>query len=256
MSDPRAGFAAYYDLNPSYPDDVPFYLARIPSADAAVLELGCGTGRVSVPLALHCGLFVGLDHSRDMAARCRERLDEAGLGTDRARVEIADISRFHLPERFDLIVAPFRVFQSLETDEQVEGVFRGIREHLAPEGRCILNTFRPLGSAAQLVAKWAARDETESWSVPTVDGRIVCVDRRAGIRSEPLTLYPEHVYRRYRGSELVEESVLPIVMRCYYPDELLDRIRSEGFEVTAKWGGYAGQVYGDGPELVVEFGWR
>ena len=42
-------------------------------------------------------------------------------------------------------------------------------------------------------------------------------------------------------------------MRCFYPDEFLTRIEEAGFTVTAKWGGYEGQEYGSGSELVVEF---
>jgi len=51
QDDIRAEAAQYYDANPTIPDDRAFYTARLPSVDAAVLELGCGTGRVLLPLA-------------------------------------------------------------------------------------------------------------------------------------------------------------------------------------------------------------
>jgi len=41
-------------------------------------------------------------------------------------------------------------------------------------------------------------------------------------------------------------------MRCWYPDDLLGRVAAEGFAITGAWGGYAGEPYGKGPELVVE----
>ena len=41
--DIRAEAAQYYDVSPTIPDDIAFYQARLPSSDAAVLELGCGT---------------------------------------------------------------------------------------------------------------------------------------------------------------------------------------------------------------------
>ena len=44
--DIRAEAAKYYDVSPTIPDDIAFYQARLPSSDAAILELGCGTGRV------------------------------------------------------------------------------------------------------------------------------------------------------------------------------------------------------------------
>ena len=43
-------------------------------------------------------------------------------------------------------------------------------------------------------------------------------------------------------------------MRCYYPDEFEDLVRSQGFEVLDRWGGYAGEAYGQGGELILAFG--
>jgi hypothetical protein len=70
----------------------------------------------------------------------------------------------------------------------------------------------------------------------------------------PLVLHPELVYRVYEGDDLIEEVTHRIVMRCYYPEELLDLIRTEGFRITATFGGYEGAPYGTpGTDQVVEF---
>jgi len=82
---------------------------------------------------------------------------------------------------------------------------------------------------------------------------MTCHDVRRRLVENPLVLYPELIYRRYRGSELIDETFLPIPMRCFYPDEFLDLIRSAGFTITGTWGGYNGEPYGQGKELVVEF---
>jgi hypothetical protein len=66
-------------------------------------------------------------------------------------------------------------------------------------------------------------------------------------------VYPELVYRRYEADELVDEAVLRIPLRCYYPEELLSLIADQGFLIVNRWGGYAGEPYGEGPELIVEF---
>jgi SAM-dependent methyltransferase len=68
--DIRAEAAQYYDVNPTIPDDLTFYQARLPSSDAAVLELGCGTGRVLISLAAMCGFIQGIDRSQAMLACC------------------------------------------------------------------------------------------------------------------------------------------------------------------------------------------
>jgi SAM-dependent methyltransferase len=251
--DLRAEAARYYDLNPNVFDDVPFYIDRLPCADARVLELGCGTGRVSLPLIEHCGFLHGLDLSDAMLAICREKIEAAGFGSDRIKVEHGDITAYNLGSSFDLIIAPFRVIQNLETDVQLDELFRCIRAHLQPNGRCILNVFHPYRPREELLRMWVTDQENLAWEVERNDERMTCHDCRRRLEEDPLVLYPELIYRRWRDHEMLEEVVLPIPMRVFYPDEFLDRIRSAGFVVTGQWGGYAGEPYGGGKELVVEF---
>ena len=59
--DMRAEAAQYSEVNPTIPAERAFYQARLPSADATVLALGCGTGRVRLPLVAVCGFIQGLD---------------------------------------------------------------------------------------------------------------------------------------------------------------------------------------------------
>lgn len=251
--DARARAARFYDLAPSVPDDVPFYIGRLPSSRSRVLELGCGTGRVALALAPHCASVHGVDLSESMLEIARDKAAAAGL-TERVRLDVADISDLRLAERYDFIIAPFRVLQTLESDAQVAGLLRGIREHLEPGGRCILNVFMPMFDAEAMRTDWVTDEERLFWEVDTPEGPVACFDRRVRIDAERLVLYPEIVYRRYAGDEVVEEAVLPIVMKCYYPHELTALVESAGFDVLDKWGGYEGEAYGEGPELVVEFG--
>src|SRR5919202_6828831 len=167
--DMRAEAAKYYDVNPTIPDDLAFYQARLRSSDAAVLELGCGTGRVLLPLAAMCGFIHGLDRSQAMLARCQQKLQAAAIPPTKARVEHGDITDFALGRRFDLIIAPYRVFQLLETEAQVDGLFRCIRAHLAPGGTCILNVFHPQGGFAGVQQEWETATEICRWEV-TADG--------------------------------------------------------------------------------------
>ena len=66
-------------------------------------------------------------------------------------------------------------------------------------------------------------------------------------------LYPELIYRRYRDGQLVDTHVNPLCMRYYYPDQFVDLIEGKGYAIVHRWGGYAGEVYGEGNELVVAF---
>lgn len=252
--DIRDAAARYYDYNPNPPADIPFYVDNMPSPDAKVLELGCGTGRVTIPLSQHCHSIQGVDLSEAMIAICREKLDKAGIPPAKASVAIGDITDIDLGRRFDLIIAPFRVFQNLESDEEVDGFFACVRKHLAPQGACILNVFQPNRDPQALRETWCTQVENLSWEVMIEGQRIACYDRRPRMDPEKMVLYPELVYRRYDGDVLVDEAVLKIAMRCYYPQEFSALIRDHGFRILDRWGGYHGEAYGDGPELVVKFG--
>lgn len=249
----RQQVARYYDACPVPFDDISFYLAQLSHAHARVLELGCGTGRVLIPLAAHCAFIQGVDGSEAMLAVCREKLQQAGIPPERAQLALADITDFDLGQQFDLIIAPFRVLQNLATDAEVDGLFRGIHRHLAPGGTVILNVFRPFLDCERMVAEWCQPEPIFDYEIPFDGGRLLRFHTRPRITADPLICHPELIYRFYQGETLLDESVLAIDMRCFYVDEFLQLIEHHGFQVTSKWGGYAGEAYGDGPELVVAF---
>ncbi len=252
-SDSRENAAAYYDLSPTNPDDVPFYRNRVSSPDATILELGCGTGRVLVPLASSCSYIHGIDSSEAMLDICRNKLLSSGISAVEANVEPGDISAFDLDRTFDLIIAPFRVIQNLESDDQIDGLFRGIRNHLKPGGTCILNVFRPNRNREELTGYWQSQGEKFDWETRIDGDRLTRHSRVVRVDQQNLVVYPELVYRRYRGDALNDETILSIAMRCYYPVEFIGLIEDRGFTVRDRWGGYAGEPYGEGPELIVQF---
>jgi len=252
-TDTRAQAAKYYDLSPDTPADIPFYRRLIPSPEARVLELGCGTGRVLVSLAEACGYIHGLDLSEAMVAICHRKLEAAGIAATKAHVEVKDITNFALRQTFDLIIAPYRVLQNLETDAAVTGLFRCVRHHLRPGGSCFLNVFRPYGDAETLRREWCTEQEQLCWEVAVAGGRVTCHERRPRMDPDRMVLYPELIYRRYHGKALVDEAVLKIAMRCYYPEGFVQLVVKQGFRVLQQWGGYEGELYGQGSELVVEF---
>ena len=151
-----------------------------------MLELGCGTGRVLLPLAEVCGYIHGLDISEAMVTLCREKLKAAGIVGTKAQVEVEDITNFALGRTFDLIFAPYRVLQNLETDAAVAGLFACVRQHVAPGGSCILNVFNPTRDPDTLRRDWCTESEKFCWEVAVEGGRVTCHDRRP--RMDPVKL--------------------------------------------------------------------
>lgn len=144
------------------------------------------------------------------------------------------------------------MLQNLETDEEVAGLFRCMRTHLAPGGTCILNVFNlRYPNAEALIDAWSQQVEGLDWEDVTDTRIVTCHVRRGEVRERPLVIYPDLVYRVREGAKLLEEVVFPLAMRCYFPDDFARLFSNHGFDIVERWGGYAGETYGVGPELVI-----
>lgn len=62
------------------------------------------------------------------------------------------------------------------------------------------------------------------------------------------------MYRRFIEDTWMEDAVLKIPRRCYTPEAFEQVILGHGFHIVQRWGGYSGERYGEGPELVIQFG--
>lgn len=136
----------YYDLLfAGLPGDVDFYMEEAKKArPGRVLEIGCGTGRVLIPIAQAGVEVTGLDASPDMLCVLRRKMSALDEPV-RKRVELIedDMTCFDLSRRFSLVMIPCRAFLHLLTVEEQRQALRCIREHLADDGRLIMNVFDP-----------------------------------------------------------------------------------------------------------------
>ena len=248
--------AQFYDFQ-SFPiDDIDFYIDQLPSPKATLLELGCGTGRVLIPLSEHCAFVHGIDLSEGMHRICQSKLEEAGIPPEKAKAEVGDITNLDLGQKFDLVIAPFRVFQNLIDDKQVNGFFETVKRHLAPGGTAILNTFRPNAPPQEILVRNSSPEIIYDDDLAYKQGRLkgsYYFRKPAILEGERLVFYPNLVYQYFIEDELIEEAVMKIAMRVWYPSQLVDLVEGQGFEIMEKWGGYQGEAYGEGPEQVIAF---
>ena len=136
-------WAEVYDSVYAYvTDDIPFYIDEARSAGGSVLELGCGTGRVAIPIAQAGIEIVGLDSSPAMLEVARRKAEKAS-GARGLRLVEADMRDFSLNEVFDLVIIPFRGFYSLHSVEDQVRTLANVRGHLAPGGKLAFNIFVP-----------------------------------------------------------------------------------------------------------------
>ncbi len=122
--------------------DVEFYVDEAVKSGGPVLELGCGTGRVLLPIARAGIEITGLDFFEPMLSALREKLKREPEEV-RRRVELvkADMRRFELGRKFALVIIPFRPFQHIVEVEDQLSCLASIRDHLVEDGRLIFDVF-------------------------------------------------------------------------------------------------------------------
>jgi SAM-dependent methyltransferase len=153
--DPRAAARYERDMGrlPDSIEDIPFYtqLARqAGERGESVLELGCGTGRVTIPMAQTSADVTGLDSAPAMLQIARAKADPEKINV---RFVEGDMADFDLDRIFGLVTIPFRSFLHLVLDEEQLGCLACVNRHLAPGGLLALNFYVPAtgqGSGARV----------------------------------------------------------------------------------------------------------
>lgn len=247
-------FGFLYDSVPLYAarGDIAFYVEEGQNADGPILELGCGTGRILLPIARAGARITGIDGSREMLARCRTKLDgESGEVRSRVVLRQADLRKVDLLGSFALIIAPFRVFQHLTSIDDQLAALAAIARHLAPGGRLVLDVFNPSFQAL------VSADGTEHEDMPEQrfpDGRLI--RRTARVRrvrwidqvSEIELIY----YVTSAGSGKIERNVFSFDMRWYLQAELQHLFARSGLRVHAVYGDFdRSPLRDDSPEQIV-----
>lgn len=137
-----------YDLqHDGYRDDLAFYRRLAEDQAGPVLELGAGTGRVTIALAAAGLPVVALEPNDAMRARAAERL--AALAETRpdaaahVRLVAGDARTLALGERFALVLAAFNTLMHLERVEEQDAALARVRDHLSPGGAFACDVFVP-----------------------------------------------------------------------------------------------------------------
>jgi SAM-dependent methyltransferase len=250
-----AELAAIYDAIYSGRDDVAFWQAMAAAAvDGPILELGCGTGRVLIPLARVGYEMTGLDLSGGMLERCRAKLrSEPPEVGDRAQLLEGDMTSFDLGRCFALITIPFAGFQHLRSVEQQLACLERCRAHLLSHGRLVLDLPNPDPAPPSHVRSHEATDgEATAQLVDWTDGRrirwwMTVVDYRRSQQCAECEVTYEIIAADGATTRMSETFPLRYVFR-YELEHLLVRA---GFRVAALYGDYDRTPFADGSPAMI-----
>jgi ubiquinone/menaquinone biosynthesis C-methylase UbiE len=209
---------------------IPLYQEYARKVQGPVLECGCGTGRVAVPLARAGVYMVGIDTSEKMLAIAREKLaKEPPEVQERVNFLNADMRSFKLEERFGLCIIPFSTFLHMLTVKDQEDTLRTIHRHLQPEGLLIISVFNPDLSRPQNVVRLDKVKQTE-------DGTIMRFFTQSFDFPNQLT-YGWYIYDFVKADGSVKRIVTPFKIRYVFYDEMRQLLTRMGYKIE--------NVYGD-----------
>jgi SAM-dependent methyltransferase len=237
--DPR-----HYDfLLGDHMEDLDFYRARAQGAKGSILELACGTGRLTLPLAAGGLEVTGLDLSEAMLERAREK---AKVSAVNAAFVQGDIRDFHLSKKFELVFLPYNSMQHLHRRGELESLFSCVREHLADSGRFILDVHHPdLG----LLKRQPGEIFSLGREVKSSDGFIVSGEEVNYDEASQIYSIRWHYAKPATGEARSDE----LKLRMFFPQELDALLAYNGLELREKYGNFEGKPFatGDAKQVAV-----
>jgi SAM-dependent methyltransferase len=234
--------ALYYDLFTDDRGDVDFFIKLAREYGGPVLEVGCGTGRVTNRIA-EAGVSIdGLD----LSAEKLQIAEAAGAALDaesRARVRFfrRNMQDFDLQRRYKLAIFPFRVLQELTSTQGKIECLRCVHAHLEDGGRILIDNFDPsvhlLSAEPGILPQWVERRGPDGELIRRSD-RVV--SRDYANQTQKL----EVIYDVEDGDGRDEHLVIPYQTSYIFRFELEHLLARCGFDVRQTWGGYSFEPFG------------
>lgn len=235
-----------YDLEHTEREpDIDFYIALAQRwLPKRILELGCGTGRVTIPLAEAVGDFcevIGLDREPAMLAAAQRKAAQFPAASKRIRWVQGDMSAWRNQELFDLIIAPCSALCHLLAIEDQLRVWQTSSLNLNIGGRFIADVstadFTILAESVQNPPRAILQLDSDTRSAPGSRKRLMryktvlysAPEQRASVR---------YLYDEFSGDGTPERFLSDYECHVYFPRELELLFRMTGFAVESTWGDY------------------
>jgi SAM-dependent methyltransferase len=224
--------AEEYDLFVTTEHDIHFFRDLARESAGPVLELMCGTGRVSLPLLRDGVPLTCVDSSQGMLRQLEMNLTQWGLSAD---IHCQDVRELGLGRSFDLIFIAFNSFSELTSQLDQRRSLRCIRAHLSPKGLFVCTLHNPLVRRRSLDG---IPREIGVFAVPGSDETL----RLSGCFTyDPLTRLASGTqwYERLDGSgRSASQRSLDVVFYLFEADEFASLVESEGFSRVELFGDF------------------
>jgi ubiquinone/menaquinone biosynthesis C-methylase UbiE len=229
-------YAAYYDWENKQTvgrRDIAFWQRMAAPVDGPILELGCGTGRVALPLGRHGSRVVGIDRSASMLARARTRLKRAKLH-NRIQLIRGDIGHLPFPSQsFSLVIAPYGILQSLLDEQVLAATLTDVQRVLTRGGTFGLELVADLPAWDEYTNRLTLRGERGPHGKP-----IRLIETVKQDRKNHITRFEQRFVEGRGGSATSRK--FSLAFRTLTVPQMVQRLEQAGMEVSALLGDYQG----------------
>jgi SAM-dependent methyltransferase len=229
----------FYDRITSPPGgSFDFYLSVARASGGAVLELACGTGRLTIPIAQALAQdptrpVVGLDLVPAMLDAARRKATDAGVDVELVQ---GDMRTFALDRRFGTIFVAFNSLLHLTTNDALGECFARVRERLAPGGSFAFDVFNP---SIQSLAR-APDERTTQTRLP--DPELGEIHVETTVNYEAATQM-NHAAWHLSAPGRPNYMRIPLHLRCIFPQELPMLLAANGFRLESRYGDFGGEPF-------------
>ncbi len=213
--------------------ELDYYIDAVAGSGGPVLDAGCGSGRVLVPLLADGHEVDGCDASSDMVEVCRAKATAAGFAP---RLAVQALDELDMGRRYGtiIVVGTFGLGSTRERDAEA---LRRLHDHLAPGGRLVLDVELPW-SDPDLWATWPAagadllpEPRPEQGHRRTTPSGVEYVLANRAVACDPFqqrVTWETHV-ERWRDGALEASEDRQLDITCYFPAEMLLLLQRAGF---------------------------
>jgi SAM-dependent methyltransferase len=225
----------FYEMeHRTFREDLALYQGFAERCGGPLLELGCGTGRLLIPLAQAGFEVTGVDRSAPMLACARQKL--ASLPhpvASKISLIQGDMRAIHLREQFPLILIALNTFVHLLTRQDQQRTLAAVTRHLSAAGRLIVDVANPallaiLPEPLTLHRRWEDGERGETIV------KLASTHFDAASQLEELVLMYDVIDAHGR----VTRSVHPFTLRCTYRHEMELLLEQAGLRTEACYGSY------------------
>lgn len=218
----------YYDqLFTENREEFSFWIRQAEKYGESILELACGTGRITIPLAKAGFKVAGIDYADGMLNVAREKSAKAGVAIEWVK---GDMRNFNLEKKFSLIILAANALCHLLTLDDFEACMSAVKNHLAPEGRFVIGVFVPKHEL--LIEKPGERFPFSEYEDQDGRGRISVTQSYEYEADTQIKRIK--TYHSVPGND--EEIEGELNMRMYFPQELDALLKYNGFVIENKFG--------------------